>query len=84
MNEFEEKMYRLTIETNTNVKGLMRDHKELSTKMDNTIVRVHKLENLGKKTIKEHLISFSKVCGAFLMIGGAYKLVINVAAKLWQ
>lgn len=83
MNEFEDKLYQLTIENNANIKHLMDDHKSLGTELNKQGGRITKLENVGKKTVKEHLISFSKVCGAFLMIGGAYKLFIRVV-ETWQ
>lgn len=79
-----EKIYELTIENNTNIKHLMGDHKEMKSELDRQELRITKIEHVGKKTVKEHLISFGKVCAAFLTIGGAYKLFMLLAENVWR
>lgn len=79
-----DKIYELTIENNTNIKHLMEDHKEMKEEIDTNTDEIYKLKIIGKKTIKEHLISFSKVCGAFMMIGGSVTLMMKIAGNIWQ
>jgi len=82
MSELNEKIYQLTIENNTNIKHLMEEHKSIKEEIHDNTNRISAVENIGKKTIKEHLISFSKVCGGFLVIGGATQLIIKIG-KTW-
>ena len=84
MNNINEEIYRLTIENNTNIKHLMEENSYIKSKHYKLEKRVIGIENNGKKTIKEHLISFSKICAAFVIISGAYNIFIPLVKKLWQ
>jgi hypothetical protein len=79
-----DKIYQLTIENNTNIKHIMLDHNEMKKEIDINIKDIQQLKNFGKKTAKDHLISFSKGCGAFMVIGGGVTLMAKIVGKLWQ
>jgi len=84
VNNLNEKIYEVTIENNTNIKHLMRENSIIKSNHYKLEKRVMGIENNGKKTIKEHLISFSKICAAFVIISGAYNVFIPLVKKLWQ
>ena len=78
-----EKIYQLTIENNANIKFLMKENMEMKAKINHNYDRIINVENLGKETLKEHLISFSKVCGALLIIGSGFTMLVKLAEKIW-
>ena len=72
-----DKLYEMTVENNTNIKYVMKTIESHDQRLD--IV-----EDKGKGTAKEHLISFGKVCGALLIVGSFFTFIVKMSGKLWQ
>jgi len=79
-----DKLYEMTVESNTNIKHILREQKEHKVITTEHGSRLVKLEGRGRKTVSEHLLSFGKVCGAFVIIGAGLTGLVKVIGKLWQ
>jgi hypothetical protein len=78
-----DKIYEMTVENNTNIKHMIEDHQDFKNTLEVHDKRLEVVENKDKKTAKEHILSFSKVCGAFLVIGSLFTLIVKLSEKLW-